>query len=514
VVSELTTGDAVLLAGVDLGTTNIKAILFDRQGHIVRQASLPTPTHFPRPGWAHFDPEELWQQTARALRQVTQAVDDPSRIAGIAVASFGETVVPLDREGQPTYQAIAWFDKRTEAQSRWLTEQLGDDRLFQITGLAPLPMFSICKMLWIKEHEPQAFRRTALWLLGADYIAYRLSGVPATDYSLASRTMALDLHHLRWSQEILEAAGIPGDVLAPLLPSGTALGPVTPEASAATGLPTSVQVATGGHDHVVGAYAVGVHRPGTLLNSLGTAEALFLPLDRPLTDPNVGRQGYTQGAHVAGRFYVFGGQYTSGGSVEWFRKALGEGADYATLVQEAEEAPPGSLGVQFLPHLRQASPPHVDVRTRGAFIGLSTDVTRGVLFRAVLEGLAFETRSTLEPQYVYAGIQRPDRIVAIGGGTRNPLLMAIKATVLDQAITIIGVEEATALGAAVLGGVGAGVYPDREAAVQELRLSQSQVAPIQEWATRYDVLYREVYRHIYDALRPLHHRLHALLQGH
>jgi xylulokinase len=501
---------STLLAGVDVGTTNIKAIVFDLRGRIVAQASLPTPTYFPRPGWAHYDPEELWQQTARAIRMATAQVSNPERIAGIAAASIGETGVPLDDQGQPTFEAIAWFDNRTESQIHWLNRRVGPDRIFAITGIAPLPMFSLCKLLWIKENAPEAFQRTTRWLLTADYIAYRLCGVAATDYSLASRTLALDIHRLQWSEEMLQAADVPLSIFAPLRPSGAPLGPVTREAAAETGLSTSTMVAAGGHDHVVGAFAVGVNEPGVLLNSLGTAEALFLPLDKPLTDPNVGRQGYTQGAHVAGRYYVFGGQYTMGGSVEWFRQTVGGGADYASLIAEAEETPPGSLGVQFLPHLRQASPPHVDVRTRGAFLGLSTDVTRGALFRAVLEGVAFESRSTLEPQLVYAGLDRPRAIVTIGGGARNPLLMRIKATVLNQPFTVIGVEEATALGAAVLGGLGAGVYPDRETAINSLQLDRSVVTPMPEHVALYETLYQEVYRHIYDTVRPLHHRIHEL----
>ena len=214
----------------------------------------------------------------------------------------------------------------------------------------------MCKLLWLRENEPEAYSRTATWLNVADFMAFRLCGVAATDFSLASRTLALDLHNLRWSDELLEEVGIPPDLFAPLRESGSALGTVTREAAEPTGLPEGACVAAGGHDHVCGALAVGVSETGTMLNSLGTAEAIFLPLKRPLTDPRVGNQGYTQGAHVAGQYYVFGGQYTSGASVEWLREVL-DGVDYDTLISEAEEVPPGSLGAFFLPHLRLANPP-------------------------------------------------------------------------------------------------------------------------------------------------------------
>ncbi len=499
-----------LLVGADVGTTNIKVVAFDSSGQPVAHASTPTPTHYPRPGRAHYDPEELWRSFVMSVRRVTDGLDDASRIAGLAVASMGEAAVPLDADGQPTHNIIAWFDGRAQPQAERLDHAFGRDHLFGVTGLSLQPIFGLCKLLWLKENEPEAFGRTASWLNVADYIAFRLSGAPATDYSLASRTLALDLHRLRWAQELLHEANISPALFAPLRPSGSLLGGVTPEAAAATGLPGSVKVAVGGHDHVCGALAVGVTEPGTMLNSLGTAEAIFLPLEHPLTDPEVGHQGYTQGAHVAGQYYVFGGQYTSGASVEWFRSALGDRASYETLIAEAEKVPPGSLGTFFLPHLRLANPPYDDPRSRGAFVGLSTDVKRGALFRAVLEGLAFDSRNSLEPLLVHSGVEKLRAIYAIGGGTQNRLLMRIKATVLNQTVTVVGVEEATSLGAAILGGIGAGVYADIPSALKELRYAETPVEPVPDQAPLYDAFFHQVYRQIYPSLRNVHHAIHRL----
>jgi xylulokinase len=499
-----------LLVGADVGTTNIKAVAFDRSGQPVAHASTPTPTHYPRPGRAHYDPEELWGSFVATLRRVTDGLDDAGRIAGIAVASMGEAAVPLDADGRPTHDIIAWFDGRAQPQAELLDRTFGRDRLFGVTGLSLQPIFGLCKLLWLKENEPEAFARALSWLNVADYIAFRLSDVAATDYSLASRTLALDLHSLRWAEELLREVDISPDLFAPLRPSGSSLGPVTPEAAEATGLPRSAHVAAGGHDHVCGALATGVTESGTMLNSLGTAEAIFLPLEGPLTDPEVGRQGYTQGAHVAGRYYVFGGQYTSGASVEWLRSALGGGADYETLIAEAEEVPPGSLGVFFLPHLRLANPPYDDPASRGAFVGLSTDVTRGALLRAVLEGLAFDSRNSLEPLLVHSGVKKLRAIYAIGGGTQNRLLMRIKATVLDRTITVVGVEEATSLGAAILGGIGAGVYADVPSALRELRYAETPVEPVPDQAPLYDAYFEQVYQQIYPSLRNVHHAIHRL----
>ncbi len=499
-----------LLIGADVGTTNIKVLAFARDGKAVARASSPTPTHHPRPGRAHHDAEELWNAFAETLRGVTDRLDDPRRVASVAVASFAEAAVPLDAHGRPTHDVIAWFDGRSRPQAERLGRDLGGDRLFALTGLSLQPIFGLCKLLWLKENEPDAFARTETWLNVADYMAFRLSGVPATDYSLASRTLALDLRRLEWAGELLELLGIPPGLFAPLRQGGSILGPVTPEAAQKTGLPASAQVAVGGHDHVCGALAVGATETGTMLNSLGTAEAIFLPLERPLTEPEVGRQGYAQGAHVAGQYYVFGGQYTSGASVEWFRDTLGGGADYDALIHEAEGVPPGSLGTFFLPHLRLANPPYDDPRSRGAFVGLSTDAGRGALFRAVLEGLALESRNSLEPLLDHAHVDVLRAVYAIGGGAQNRLLMRIKASVFDRVITVVGVEEATSLGAAILGGIGAGVYEDVPSALGELRYAETPVEPVPEEVPLYDDAFRRVYRRIYPALREVHHEIHGL----
>jgi len=498
-----------ILVGADVGTTNVKVVAFDRSGRALERASSPTPTHYPRPGRAHYDPEELWDSFATTLRKVTKKLDDPARVASIAVASMGEAAVPLDSGGEPTSDIIAWFDGRAGPQAERLGRVVGQDRLFGLTGLSLQPIFGLCKLLWLKENEPEAYSRTATWLNVADYMAFRLCGVAATDYSLASRTLALDLHGLRWAGELLEEVGIPPDLFAPLRSGGSTLGPVTPDAASATGLPESAGVAAGGHDHVCGALAVGVTQKGTMLNSLGTAEAIFLPLEHPLTDPHIGQQGYTQGAHVAGQYYVFGGQYTSGASVEWVRETLGE-VDYDTMISEAEEVPPGSLGTFFLPHLRLANPPYDDPAARGAFVGLSTDAGRGALFRAVLEGLAYDSRNSLEPLLEHLGIDELEIIYAIGGGAHNRLLMRIKATVLNQEITVVGVEEATSLGAAILGGIGAGVYADVPSALRDLRYAESTVEPAPDEVPFYDTAFRRVYGRLYPSLRGVHHEIEDL----
>ncbi len=510
---------APLLVGIDVGTTSIKAVLYEPDGRAVAKAVAPTPTHLPRPGRAHYLVSELWDRVVATLRDALNQVDDPARIASVAVASVGESLVLVDAAGEPTTdEVIAWFDTRTQPQAAWLDRVIGKDELFARSGLSLQPIFSLCKLLWLKQEAAAAWRRTVRFHLLADYVAFRLSGVPATDASLASRTLALDLPRLRWHEGTIREAGLDPALFAPLVAGGTPLGPVTPEAAAATGLPTTAVVGAGGHDHVCGALAVGVTEPGEILNSLGTAEAFFLPLAAPLTDPVVGRQGYTQGAHVVGgRSYAFGGLYTSGASVEWARDLLFPGADpgagYRALIGAAESARPGSLGVCFLPHLRLANPPHDDPRSRGTFVGLSTDVGRAELARAVLEGIAFEGRKTLEALLAHAAVRaRPD-IVAIGGGSQNDLLMRLKATVTNRPHLVVAAEEASALGAALLGGLAAGVYPDVPTAVAAMRHERTIVAPDPELVPVYDAIFRGVYAGLYDAVAPVSHAISILIEN-
>jgi xylulokinase len=377
-----------LLLGIDLGSTSTKAVIYDPEGRAVASESVPTVTHYPRPLWAYYEPEELWQGVVAAIRSAIEKIDSPSRVASVAVASFAEAGVPIDEEDTPTYPMIAWFDRRTLPQMEWLAETIGEERLFQTTGLSLLPIFSLNKLLWIRENEQSAWRRTVRWLMAADYIAYRLCGERATDYSLASRSLVFNLAELNWDKTVLERVGMPPDLFAPAVLAGTRLGNVTRRAAEETGLTVDTVVGAGGHDHVCGSFAAGVTGRGQLLDSMGTAEALFVAQERPITDPALGQLGYTQGAHVVpDTYYTYGTVITSGASVEWLRSILGA-IDHVALIDEASAIPAGSYGATFVPHLRLADAPHPDSKARGAFIGLTTDASRPAIRRARYEGLA------------------------------------------------------------------------------------------------------------------------------
>lgn len=496
-----------VLLGLDIGTTNFKAVAFDLAGRPVAHSSTSTITHYPQPGWAYYDPDQVWERIAGIISEVTAALGEEHQVAGVAICSMGEAAVPVDAQGDWVYPAIAWFDNRTVEQVAWWREHVGADRVFQITGLSLQPIFGLNKIMWLRDHEPEAYNRMVSWLNMADYVAFKLSGAKATDYSLASRTMALDLGRRQWSQELIETAGVQADIFPRLVPSGEQVGSVTTEAAQATGLPSGTPVVSGGHDHICGALAVGVTQPGDLLDSIGTAEALILSLDQPILEPEIGRAGYTEGVHVVpDQYYVLGGIYTSGASVDWIRDVLlpDSAQPYQELQALAATAPAGSLGVFFVPHLRMADPPHDDPLARGAFIGLSTDSGRAAMARAVLEGLAYGARHSIDvlTQMVGTSIQR---YKLIGGGTRNQLLLAIKAAVLNRPLTVVDVEEATTLGTALLAGVGTGIYSDVDDALSHMVYGQTTVEPDAESARGYEARYQRVYLQTYQALRDLNH---------
>jgi xylulokinase len=504
-----------LLLGMDAGTTNIKAVIAAPDGTVVAQASEPSPVTYPRPEWAEYEPEALWRGCLAAVRAAVARLDDPARVRGLAIASMAETAVPLDAESRPTFPAIAWFDKRARPQLEALVRTIGAERLFAVSGLAAEPIFGLLKLLWLKDERPEAFAATRRWLNVADYLAWRFCGEQATDHSLACRTYAYDLASLCWADGLMREVGVEPGLMAPLARSGAALGRLTPEAATATGLAPDCMVAVGGHDHVVGAFAADALRPGVLLNSLGTTEALLLQVNRPVMDLELARRGLSQGVIVVDRpcWYVVGGLFTAGGAVEWFRRAMAAGAPYETLLAEAEAAPVGSLGTGFLPHLRLGTPPHPDPHARGAFFGLSTDTTRGCLFRALLEGVAADARLCADAMETLVGGAAAGAVRVIGGGSRNDLYLRIKAATWNRPLAVLDMPEAVALGAACLAGIGAGVYRGQDDVAAHLRRAEHTVRPDPAWAALYGCVLEEVYRRASTTVRPLHEASRACLAG-
>jgi xylulokinase len=500
--------DVVL--GLDVGTTNVKCLALEASGNIIAQASEPTPHFHPRPGWTDFEPGPVWEAACRAIRAVVSQLRHRETVKGIAVSSLAESIIPVDSQGQPLASAIAWFDLRTVEEYEFIRERIGYETLFRVSGITPDPMFSLCKILWIKNHFPEAFRNASCWLQFADYIAFRLCGVAATDPSLACRTLAYDLKRGDWSSEILEPAGVPPSCFPPVRKSGSPLGRVTPSSANATNLPATAVVSVGIHDHLSGAFAAEGLAPAVLFDSIGTSESVIAICEKPVFNDRVATNGLMQGAVWIEEpiYYLTGGLQTAGAAVEWFRRELGGEATTAELVRKAiavDEPIP-----LFLPHLTRSQTPHPDPKAAGAFIGIKSTTTQAGMFRAVLEGIAFEARASADAISAVAELPPFERILTIGSSLENRLLAQIKADLHGLPLKINPVRETVSLGAALLAGIGFGVFPDATSAASVARREEISVEPNLENSQRLQALYEQVYRDLYLHLRTAHHRLHAL----
>jgi len=493
------------LIGIDCGTQSIRAIAFDTAGRKLAGAARPTPIERSGSG-GEYDPDAIFAAALAALGEVAGALAGRP-VAGIAVASIGESCVLVDEAGKATAPSIAWFDPRTKATAKALAAGVGRERIFAITGQSIEWTMTLFKLAWMREHQPDAIRRARRILMMADWIAFRLCGEAATDHTLASRTQYYAIHDGRWSVELIECAGTDANLLPPLTASGTPLGAVRAEVLAETGLAGKPAVGVGGHDHVVGSFAAGITAPGTLLDSLGTAEGLFLVTTAPIADPDVSKFGYVQGAIATHRrmSFVYAGINSCGGALEWCRQLVG-GPARETIVAEAGTVPPGSHGMVFLPHLGGGPPPELDPDSRGAFIGLSPVVDRGTLYRAVLEGLAMQARMIVDGMERLRGVTPVSAIRVIGGGSRDPLFLRIKANAFARPLVVIDEPEATALGAALLGGIAAGVYRDLDEALAKLDRHEHVVEPDGE-AAFYEELRTRVFERLHPALKGVNHAL-------
>jgi xylulokinase len=504
--------DSPALIGIDVGTQSIRAIAFDARGRRIAAATRPTPFVVRETG-GEFDPDAIFATALTALKEVGTALAGRP-VAGIAVASVGESCVLLDESGRPLAPSIVWHDRRTHAEGLAIEESIGRDRIFEISGHSAEPIFTLAKLIWMQKHWPDAFAKARRVLMMADWIAFRLSGEAATDATLASRTLYFDIRKRQWSEEMLALAGLSANFPAKLASPGTALGKVRHEVLAEMGLSGAPIVTVGGHDHIIGALATGLNETGSAINSIGTAEALLLSAEKPLTGRSVLEKGYIQGAlEIEGtRAYVAGALLSSGGSIEWLRSIAGN-APQETLIAEASKLPAGSSGVMFLPHLANGPPPDPDNYARGAFLGLTQVTTAPQMYRAVLEGLALQSRMMLDGMTALPGVGEPRTIRLIGGASRNRLFLSIKASVFARPLLVVEETEATALGAAMLGGVAAGVHPTFDAAFQNLDRKEYVIEPESAAVEAYDRLRTSVFAKIHERLKPINRGLSAFAAG-
>ena len=503
------------LIGLDIGTTSVKSVVLDAQsGRVVDISSRETPVEHPQQNWSQHDPERLWQVIAGCLRSVRGR----GEVLGLGVSSLADSGLPLDAGMQPLYPMIAWYDRRSESQAAWWEQQLSEADLHAITGQRVSTSFGVTKLMWIREHFPQEMARFSHWLSVPDYVLYRLTGEVATDYSIASRTLLFDQGRLTWSPNLLNLAHLEEKNLPVVRPGTTIVGQVTRKAAEETGLPVGLPCVLGGQDHLCGLLAAGAYQPGRVVDSTGTAQAILMLTQKFISSPQIARQTFACYGHTLPGYYVFkGGLKAAGGGLEWLvRQLSGMNSNgklpYAELEAAARQGVGRKAGPLWLPHLNGAGSPEADRRSRAALVGALQEHEAGDIFRGFLEALAFALRNNIELMQHYTH-QPVDEVTLIGGGVRFGLLTELKADVLNKPVAVPEVPEASAVGAALLAGLGSWVYASPEEAFKVLRYHRKMVLPDARRAAWYDRYFKEVYQPLFSALLETNVALERLNKG-
>lgn len=496
------------IAGLDIGTTGCKCTVFDEEGNCLGKAYRDYPVR--RATGSHeIDVSVLMEGVYAVIREMAAAFPD---IAGLGVTSFGETFVLTDGQGNPLHPAMLYTDPRGGEECRELIGRMGAKTIARITGLRPHEMYSISKLMWMKKHRPQIYHEAKHVYLMEDYVVFHLTGKSQIDYSLASRTMAFDIHTLDWSPQVLEAAGIDRGLFSACVPTGSAAGTILPKAAEQTGLPGSTKVISISHDQVAAAVGAGAFDGGVAVDGAGTVECLTPIYD---TMPDIDRmyEGYFSVVPyvIPGTYAAYAFSYTGGALIQWCVEKLAKGEQEQARAQgipvhellersylEQMTDSPGNLLV--LPHFAGAATPYMDTGSRGAILGLTTESTTADIYRGCMEGVAYEMY--LNYQALAGSGIRFEKLNATGGGARSAIWMQIKADVLDLPVTALKTVDAGTVGSAMLTGVAIGAFQDLQEAAGYMVEETVTFLPRREMHERYMQVY-ERYRRIYEAVRSL-----------
>ncbi len=504
------------LLGIDLGTSGTKTVLFTTAGEAVASSTVEYPMAQPQNGWAEQAPADWWDAAVRTIRVVLEKSGASSKdIAGIGISGQMHGLVMLDAAGEVLRPSIIWCDGRTGEECREMTEIIGAKRLIEITANPALTGFTASKIMWVKKHEPELYKRCAHILLPKDYIRYKLTGEFATEVSDASGMQLMDVPGRCWSTEVLDKLGIDIALLGKMYESCEVTGSVTDEAARLTGLSAGTIVVGGAGDNAAAAIGTGVVREGKMFATIGTSGVVFAHTDKVCIQPE-GRVHTFCGA-VPGAWVVMSCTLAAGLSLKWFRDqfcpaeirvAAGMGVDpYYLMDQEAAKVPIGANRLVYLPYLMGERSPLLDENARGVFFGLSAIHTRQDLLRAVMEGVIYSQRQCLDlllDMGVKTGV-----VAATGGGGTSPIWRQMMADVFNMPVNTIANREGPALGVAILAGVGAGVYASVQDACEQLIKVNPEQAPIVENSARYEGYY-QIYRALYPQLKESFHQLAKL----
>ncbi len=487
-----------LFLGLDVSTTGAKALLIDEKGGVVSSATSPLTLSTPHPLWSEQDPRDWWAGMAKSISQALEQAG----VAGSAVTAVGLTgqmhgLVLLDAQGEVLRPAILWNDQRTGAQCDEMRSRLGKGHLIQVTGNDALTGFTAPKILWVQQNEPDVFAQAHHILLPKDYIRYRLTGDFAMDKADGSGTILFDLKTRNWSSEVLSTLEIPANWLPPTFEGPAVTGSVSAMAAAETGLAQGTPVVGGSGDCAAQAVGVGAVQTGIISLTLGTSGVVFATTESPLIEPEGRLHAFCHA--VPDRWHLMGVMLSAAGSLQWYRDTLAPDADFDILVNETGDIKAGSEGLFFLPYLTGERTPYPDPLVRAAWVGLTVRHTRAHMTRAVLEGVAFGIKDSFR-LILQAGLGSIDQVRISGGGAKSGLWRQIMADVLGVELVTVNTTEGAAFGAALLAGVGAGVYPDVLSACEATIQITGRTSPSPD-SRIYQDLYPH-YRALYPALSP------------
>ena len=484
----------MLYIGVDLGTSAVKLLLMDENGNIQKIVSKEYPLYFPKPGWSEQQPEDWYVQSMEGIRELT-AECDKSQVAGISFGGQMHGLVALDKDDQVIRPAILWNDGRTGKQTDYLNQVIGKDKLSEYTANIAFAGFTAPKILWMKENEPENYAKIAKIMLPKDYLAYRLSGSFCTDVSDASGMLLMDVKNRCWSKEMLEICGITEEQLPKLYESYEVAGTLKPDVANELGFSESVKVIAGAGDNAAAAVGTGTVGDGRCNISLGTSGTIFISSEKFGVDEHNALHSF---AHADGHYHLMGCMLSAASCNKWWSEEILGTKDYAA--EQADIKKLGENRVFYLPYLMGERSPHNDPNVRAMFIGMSMDTTRADMTQAVLEGVAFGLRDSLEVAKSL-GIQI-DRTKICGGGAKSPLWRKIIANVMNLKVDIIESEEGPALGGAMLAAVGCGEYPDVETIAEKLVKVVDTVEPEPELVVKYEERYQQ-FKKLYPAVKGL-----------
>jgi len=487
----------MLYIGVDLGTSAVKLLLMEGSGKICKIVSKEYPLYFPNPGWSEQKPEDWWTQVIAGIKELTSECDK-SQVAGISFGGQMHGLVILDENDNVIRPAILWNDGRTQKETDYLNKEIGTDKLAKYTANIAFAGFTAPKILWVKANEPDNFAKIKKIMLPKDYIAYKLSGTFCTDVSDASGMLLLDVKNRKWSPEMLEICGITEAQLPKLFESYETVGTLKADIAAELGFSTSVKIVAGAGDNAAAAVGTGTVGDGMCNISLGTSGTVFISSKNFSENDNNAIHFFD---HADGTYHLMGCMLSAASCNKWFMDEIIKTKDYAGEQKGITEDMLGNNKVYFLPYLMGERSPHNNPDARGTFIGMSMDTSREDMTLAVLEGVAFGLRDSVEVARKL-GIKL-ERTKICGGGAKSPLWKKIIANVMNMKVDVIESEEGPALGGAMLAAVANGEYASVEDAAAKLVKIIDTVEPDPAIAARYEEQYKKFVQ-IYPALKDIY----------